>query len=320
MKRKLGRSGIEISAMGLGCWAVGGEFFREGKALGWGKVDDAESIRAIQTGIDLGITFFDTANVYGCGHSENILAKAIEGKRDSLVIATKFGHTFDEGLKEVLTQCADSDYIRQCCENSLRRLRTDRIDLYQLHLSKWPVEDAGQVLDVLEELVAAGKIRYYGWSTDETDRAEFFAQGKHCTAIQQRLNILDGNLETLRVCEKNYLASINRGPLAMGILTGKFNENSIISDNDIRSSWNFKKGDESVQLKQLDTIRQILTSRGRTLAQGALAWLWAKSENTIPIPGFKTVAQVKENIGAMEFGPLTEEQMKEIDTLMKNVT
>lgn len=320
MIRTLGRSDIQVSAMGLGCWAIGGEQYRDGKPVGWGGVDDGESIRAIQTAIDFGVTFFDTADIYGSGRSEKVLARGIEGKRDGLIIASKFGYTFNEGTTEALGQQADPDYIRICCEKSLKRLNTDRIDLYQFHLGGWDMEDALQVREILEELVDEGKIRYYGWSTDDPERAGLFAQGAHCTAIQQRLSVLEGNLETLQVCEQNNLASINRGPLAKGILTGKFNSESKLPADDVRHDWDFKKGTEAEYLGKLNAIRDILTSGGRTAAQGALAWLWGKSENTIPIPGFKTATQAKENAEAMNYGPLTERQMEEIKTLLKNST
>jgi aryl-alcohol dehydrogenase-like predicted oxidoreductase len=317
MKRVLGRSGIEISAMGLGCWAIGGVQYRAGEACGWAGTNDAESIRAINTGIDLGINFIDTADMYGGGHSEEVIAKAIKGKRDQLVIASKFGYTFTEGTTEALAEQADPDYIRSCCEKSLKRLQTDRIDLYQFHLGAYDLDKAQEIRDTLEELIKTGKIRSYGWSTDDTDKAEFFAKGEHCTAIQQRLNILEGNLDTLKVCEDNNLASINKGPLAMGILTGKFNTDSKLPDDDVRCGWNFKTGTQADALKKLDAIREILTTDERTLAQGALAWLWAISKNTIPIPGFKTVDQVKENAKAMQKGPLTKDQMEDIETLLK---
>lgn len=156
MRRILGRSGIEISAMGLGCWAIGGEQYRDGQAVGWGKVDDTESIRAIQYAIEHGITFFDTADVYGGGHSERILGQTISSKRDSLVIATKFGYTFKEGTQEALGQQADPGYIKTCCEKSLQRLQTDYIDLYQFHLGDCEPEVAVQVRDALEELFGSG--------------------------------------------------------------------------------------------------------------------------------------------------------------------
>ena len=317
MKRLLGRSAIEVSAMGLGTWAIGGPQYRGGSPVGWGDVDDDESIDAIRRGMEMGVTFFDTADVYGSGHSENILAKAIEGKRDQVVIASKFGYEFEEGTDLAMGQRADADYIRQCCEGSLRRLRTDRIDLYQFHLGRYEVDKAGEIRDVLDELVKAGKILYYGWSTDNPAAASFFAESPNCTAIQQRLNIFEGDLETLSVCEGSNLASINKGPLAMGILAGKFNADSKLGADDVRCDWDLKEGLQGDQLKKLNDLREALTSEGRTLAQGAIAWIWGKSANTIPIPGFRNVRQVEENAAAMQFGPLSKAQMDQIKTIMK---
>ena len=142
MKRTLGRSGIEISAMGMGCWAIGGPFWHKEKPLGWGQVDDAESIRAIHAALDLDITFFDTANQYGAGHSEVILGQALTGRRDQVVIGTKFFYLCDEVTKQAYGADASPDGIRSQCEDSLRRLKTDYIDLLQFHASEYPADEA----------------------------------------------------------------------------------------------------------------------------------------------------------------------------------
>jgi aryl-alcohol dehydrogenase-like predicted oxidoreductase len=316
LTRQLGRSGLEVSALGLGCWAIGGPFWNEeGRPVGWGQVDDDESIRAIHHALDLGVTFFDTANVYGCGHSERILGIALAGRRDKVVIATKFGRVFNEETRKILGSDATPAHIRQACEASLRRLNTDYIDLYQFHLNDYDPAKANTVRDTLEDLVAAGKIRSYGWSTDYPDRARIFAEGPHCAAVQQRLNIFEGSEETLAVCEEFNLASINRGPLGRGLLTGKFTPDSKFPEDDLRRNWDFSGGEQAAGLQKLQAIRDVLTRDGRTLAQAALGWLWARSKQTIPIPGFKTVAQIEENVGAMQFGPLSDEQMQEIDKL-----
>ena len=175
MKRTLGRSGIEVSALGLGCWAIGGPFWAGETPLGWGEVDDNESIRAIHAALDLGINFFDTANVYGAGHSERILGRALAGRRSQVVIATKFNAVFDEETRQVIGADASPEGIRRACEDSLRRLNTDYIDLYQFHDNGYPADQAEPVRETLEELVKEGKIRFYGWSTDFPDRAEVFA-------------------------------------------------------------------------------------------------------------------------------------------------
>jgi aryl-alcohol dehydrogenase-like predicted oxidoreductase len=323
--RTLGRSNIEVSALGLGCWAIGGLAWREETPVGWGEVDDNESIRAIHRALDLGVNFFDTADVYGAGHSERVVARALAGKRQQVVIATKFGNTYDEATRQLGGDGSkgDSSYIRQACERSLRRLNTDVIDLYQFHVGNWPLEDSAEVRDTLEALVAEGKIRAYGWSTDDAERARFFAEGPHCAAVQNQMNVLDDAPEIIEVCEALNLASINRGPLAMGLLTGKYSAGSVLAENDVRGSrgpdWMkyFKNGAPNPEwAEKVDGIREILTSEGRSLAQGALAWLWARSEKTVPIPGFRTVKQVEDNAGAMRYGPLTHDQMVEIERLM----
>jgi len=324
MKRKFDKSGLEVSALGLGCWAIGGPFWAGETPLGWGEVDDAESIRAIHRGLDLGVTFFDTANVYGAGHSERVLARALAGLRNQVVIATKFNALFDEETRQVTGSDTSPAGIRQACEGSLRRLETDYIDVYLFHDNGFPPEKAQPVRDTLEALVKEGKIRTYGWSTDFPKSAEFFAQGEHCAATEVELNVLDDNPAILDICEKHNLAAINRGPLAMGLLTGKYAAGTGVSIDDVRGQkspeWMkyFKDGQANPEfLEKIAAVREILTSNGRTLAQGALAWLWARSETNIPIPGFRTVKQVEENAKAMQFGPLTQAQVEEIDALIR---
>ena len=313
-QRTLGRSGIKVSPMGLGCWAIGGTWYWLDGPGGWGDIDDNESVRAIHAALDLGINFFDTAANYGAGHSERILARALEGKRDKAVIATKFGFQVNEAEKRVTLRTDDHLlHVRQECEDSLRRLNTDVIDLYQLHVWDYPIEKVPAMVDLLESLVSAGKIRYYGWSTDSVEGARAFAKGEHCVAIQHDLNVVLDTPEMLAVCEELNLASVNRSPLARGALSGKYSKSTAFPQNDVRTDAWSKDHFFAPTLDQLDKIRAILTSEGRTLVQGALAWIWARSEKTIPIPGFKTVAQVEENAKAMQFGPLTSEQMKEID-------
>jgi aryl-alcohol dehydrogenase-like predicted oxidoreductase len=308
----------------MGCWAIGGPFFAGETPQGWGEVDDAESTRAIHAALDHGITFFDTANVYGAGHSERVLGAALGSKRSRVVIATKFNAVFDEATRQVTGSDATPAGIRNACEVSLKRLGTDYIDLYQFHDNGFPAKDAQPVRDTLEELVKAGKIRAYGWSTDFVESAEFFAGGEKCTSIQLQLNVLDDNAPMIALCEKHNLAAINRGPLAMGLLTGKYRNGTTVSIDDVRGQkspdWMkyFKNGTPNPEwLAMRDAIVDILTSNGRSIAQGALAWNWGRSPLTIPIPGFRTVKQVEENAGALQFGPLLPEQMAEVEKILK---
>ncbi len=324
LKRRLGKSNIEVSAMGMGCWAIGGPWTIVGETsgghviqAGWGEVDDAESIRAIHKGLEMGVNFFDTAANYGAGHSERILGQALAGRRDQVVIATKFGYVIDGEKRAVVEDNAVVvENVRKDCEASLQRLGTDYIDLYQFHVSEYPADQADAVYEELEKLIDEGKIRSYGWSTDHPESAHVFAQGKHCTAIQHRYNVLQDDQPMLAVCNEFDLASVNRGPLLRGILTGKFTTETTFPANDVRQYWNLKEGRGAEWVQWAESLREILTAEGRTLAQGALCWIWARSERTVPIPGFKTIKQVEENAKAMEFGPLSDEQMQEIDKLL----
>jgi aryl-alcohol dehydrogenase-like predicted oxidoreductase len=321
--RALGDSGIRVSPMGLGCWAVGGPLWEPGgKPLGWGEVDDAESGRAIRRALELGVTFFDTADVYGAGHSERVLGAALSGHRDEVVVATKFGNVFDEDSRQLTATDVSRGHIRRACEASLRRLGSDRIDLYQLHLGELPDDQAAEVFDALEELAADGLVRAYGWSTDDPAAARLLAGRPHAAAVQHELNVLEDAGAMLEVCEQLGLASVNRTPLGMGLLTGKFRADSRLSVDDVRGdepAWMkyFRDGRPSPDwLARLDAVREVLASGGRTLVQGALAWIWARSGRTVPIPGFRTVRQVEENAAAMQAGPLAAGQLAEIDVLL----
>jgi aryl-alcohol dehydrogenase-like predicted oxidoreductase len=322
-KRKLGRSGIEVSPLGLGGMPIGGEMF-SGEAnneylFSLGKVNDQEVIQAIHRALSRGINFFDTAPAYGAGHSERLLGKALADRRDKVIIATKFGKKIIERKKwfgRYTTTQEVIGNIRQECEASLRRLKTDYIDLYQFHLLDFPLDQAAEVRGILEELVAEGKIRFYGWSTNDPERCRFFAEGEHCTAIQFRLNALEDTPDLLDICEKYNLAGIVRGPLASGFLTGKYSIENLddqLSPDDFR----LNNRDHIVKtLESLGSIQEILRSNGRSIVQGALAWIWGRSQRTIPIPGFRRLAQVEENLKALEFGPLEKEQLAQIDAML----
>jgi aryl-alcohol dehydrogenase-like predicted oxidoreductase len=322
LTRILGKSGIEVSALGMGCWAIGGPWTwtqpeAEPYPAGWGKTEDKESIRAIHAGMEAGITLFDTAANYSAGHSETILGQALKGRRQETLIATKFGHIVNEEKKYVY---GDDGLIlgnvRSDVENSLRRLQTDFIDIYQLHVGDYDPELALELRGILEELVQEGKIRWYGWSTDLVDRAKVFADGPHCVSIQFRLNAIFDNFEMRKLCEAFNLAGINKDPLNKGILTGKFTSRSTFPEDDIRSQANFEDEGITRRLNTVDALRDVLTSSGRSMAQGAIAYIWALDGNMIPIPGFKTVEQVLDNAGAMDFGPLTQQELDQVKQIV----
>jgi aryl-alcohol dehydrogenase-like predicted oxidoreductase len=321
MTRILGRSGIKVSDIGFGCWAIGGQATAGDQPMGWGATDDGVSVAAIRRAVDLGITFFDTADIYGAGHSEMVLGRALAGHRHEVVIGTKFGYTFDPQTRTALGEDSSADYIGRACRASLRRLNTDHIDLYQLHRADLPVEDAQGVIAALEDLVADGLIRAYGWSADDPRRAAAFAAGPHCTAIQHGANVLTDAPEMFAACDTHDLASVIRSPLAMGLLSGKYTAGSRLPADDVRSAGlgapAFTAGRPTVTwLARAESIRAVLTAGGRTPAQGALGWLLARNPRAIPIPGIRTPGQAEENAGAIATGPLSPAEMAEISRLL----
>jgi aryl-alcohol dehydrogenase-like predicted oxidoreductase len=325
--RRLGRSSIRVSPLGLGCWAIGGPVIGDdGRVTGWGQVDDAESIRAIRRGFDLGVTFFDTADQYGAGHSERLLAQALGVHNEDVVIATKFGHTFDDdGSRRGHGDDVSPAYIRRACEASLRRLERDDIDLYQLHIGSLPDAESDAVVETLEALQSEGKIREFGWSCDVVEQARRWAERGTCAALQFICNVLQDAPGMVELCERTHMAGVIRSPLASGFLSGKYSAGARLPGDDWRTQvlergwgdlFNPDGSGNAQWLAKLEAIRAILTDGGRTLSQGALSWLWARSPVTVPITGFKTVAQVEENVAAMSFDPLSAEQMARVDKIL----
>ena len=316
---------FEVIPLGMGCWAIGGEAWdTDGNPIGWGKVDDSESIKAIHAGLDAGLNFIDTANVYGAGHSEEVIGKALEGKRENVILASKFGNLFNAETKVANGSSAEPADIMSSCEESLKRLNTDYIDLYQFHLGNYDPLLVEPVLETLEILVSQGKIRSYGWSTDFPDRAAAFTKGEHCVSMQYQYNLFRDNREMVSFVEEHNLTGINRGPLAMGLLSGKYGKAEQLSKTDIRRknpTWlkYFNNGVPAPEfVKKLDIDKEILTSSGRSTVQGALAWILAKSLKHIPIPGFRNVQQIQHNAKALEYGPLDSNQLEEIERLLKD--
>jgi aryl-alcohol dehydrogenase-like predicted oxidoreductase len=316
--KTLGKSNIKISALGLGAWAIGAEWIFDGHPAGWGQTDDAESFRAIHAALEAGINLIDTAANYGAGHSERIIGQAVKDRRDKVVIATKFGFDVDEAAKRVAYHEDDDVILHNLpfdCERSLRNLDTDFIDLYQFHMPDFPRERISELLEKLEQLVTDGKIRTYGWSTGNVELAQAFAVGEHAVAIQHPANVLEPAIEMFAFTAQAGLTSLIRSPLLMGFLSDKYNQDTQFVENDIRKRGFPPKIIAKIVENRIK-IREILTSGGRTVAQGALAWLWAQGPQVVPIPGIRTAVQAHENAGAMAFGPLSATQMAEIEDLL----
>ena len=308
--RELGNTGIKISEVSFGTWAIGGS---------WGKTNDQEALRSLEYAIDQGVNFFDTADVYGDGHSEELLAKATKGKEDQIYIATKFcrqGDIFDPKNYSYET-------VRSYCEDSLRRLNREAIDLYQIHCPATEILRDGSVFEVLDRLQAEGKIRHYGVSVETVEEGLISLENPNVKSLQIIFNMFRQKpLETLipEAYQKG-VGLLVRLPLARGLLTGKFTTGHVFEEDDHRrfnengeafnvgetfAGLGFKKGVELAdQLKWIAEERQ-------SMASAALRWILDQKEITCIIPGFKNINQVKDNLGALETKPFTEEELQTI--------
>jgi aryl-alcohol dehydrogenase-like predicted oxidoreductase len=313
--RRLGRSGLQVSPLGLGTARIAGLGWREDVAHQIPSQTKREAVRQIQAAVDLGVTLFDTADNYGQGLSETILGEALRGRREGILVITKFGE--DPMPDQEDPWSLEAGLVERKCAASLQRLGVECIDLYLLHRRDYPLERAPVLMETLEDLVRAGKIRYYGWSTDDVERARLFAGGEHCTTIEHRLNVFNDNPAMLELCQEQNLASLNRVPLLMGVLTGRWSAETRLGAEDPRAGW----FEHEQFLQVLACARQIepyLTRGGRSYVQGALGWIWARSPLAIPLPGFRSMQQMQALAQARGFGPLPPDAMQAIAEQVKS--
>lgn len=312
----------DVSRVGMGCWAIGGPCEANGFAVGYGETDDEESGRTIEAAWEAGVRVFDTAAAYGAGHSERLLGETI-GNRSDAVVITKFGPVIDEAGRRIVGEALDPVSIRASALASRERLKRDRIEVLLCHKNTLEVADIPAVFDTLEQMRAEGVIASFGWSTDFAQRLDSAAHYEGFVAVEHAMNVFFDAASISKVAKNHQLTQIIRSPLAMGLLTGKFRAGHRIDSSDVRSNdfdWMdyFKGGEVSgAHIAQLDTIRELLTSGGRTVGQGALCWLLGKSPSLIPVPGAKTVAQVQENAAAAALGPLPKSVMNEIEDVIE---
>lgn len=300
--RPLGQSGIEASVVAFGAWAVGGWF--------WGGADEQDSIEAIRKALDVGITLIDTAPAYGLGHSEEIVGKAIQGRRDEVILATKCGlvwhtdkglHFFDESGKPV-RKYLGAESIRYEVENSLRRLRTDVIDLYQTHWQDaiTPIEET---MTTLLDLKQEGKIRAIGVSNATIGQMDEYRTIGPLDSDQEKYSMLDRDIdsEQLPYCEENNIAVLAYSPLAQGLLTGKVAADRELSKSDMRSEDpRFSVQNRKKALVFLEELRPIADAHGATFAQLAVAWTLAQPGLTHALVGARNPQQAEENATAAD--------------------
>lgn len=287
--RVLGRTGQRVSEVGFGAWAIGG--------TSYGTTKDEESLEALATAWEHGVNFFDTADTYGNGHSEELIGKFLKGKRDQAVIATKAGWDFYHGG---VKKNFDPDYIRFACGESLKRLQTDSIDLYQLHNPTLEMIERGEIFQVLDELKRAGKVRFYGVSIYVPREALAVIQSGKPDTIQLIFNLIDQRpvSEVFPEAQAKGMGIIVREPLACGLLTGKYTAESRFPKNDHRNRWVRER--MASDLKKLEKLKSILPTNQVSPVQASLEFILSFDAVSVVIPGAKTKAQVLEHVQASE--------------------
>jgi aryl-alcohol dehydrogenase-like predicted oxidoreductase len=302
-KRKLG-SCIHVSAIGLGCMGMS-EFY--------GSSDEAGSIATIQRALDLGIDFLDTADMYGVGRNEQLVGRAIAGRRSKVFLATKFGNVRGPG-GEFLGVNGRPEYVRQACDASLKRLGVDVIDLYYQHRvdPRTPIEET---IGAMAELVKAGKVRYLGMSEAAPATLRRACAVHPILALQTEYSLWsrDPELEILSACRELNVGFVAYSPLGRGFLTGRFKNSEDFSGDDWRQHHPRFQG-ENLQrnLRLVDEVNRMAVEKGCTPAQLALAWVLAQGEDIIPIPGTRHVRYLEENVGALEIR-MTPDELRRIE-------
>ncbi len=302
--RTLGKTGIEVSEIGFGAWAIGGD--------AWGPVDDQQSIKAMHHAFELGVNFFDTADVYGEGRSERLVHELLKERRDRIVLSTKgglMGHT--RKPEPIYDQ---PEKVIKAFEDSLMRLGTDYIDVYFCHIW-WHVEKETEAfLEAFDRLKRDGKVRVVGVSTDNFEYLKTFNRNQSIDVLQVDYSLSNRNAEKeiLPYCEEEKIGVVVRGPLQKGLLTGKFTKGITFTGNDVRQHWNPKWFEE--QVEKVEKLKEFV-KEDRSLGQLALQFVLSHPAVSTAIPGAKTTLQVEENAGASVSSLLEEEELLTIRAL-----
>jgi len=319
--RKLGYSDLHLTTVGLGTWAMGGG----GWAFGWGPQDDTESIAAIRRALDSGINWVDTAAVYGLGHSEEIVGRALTGLRDKVIIATKCGLVWGRGT--VAPQAGSTtpygrlkaESVRREVEASLRRLNVEAIDLYQIHWPN-PDRDIEEAWGVIADLIREGKVRYGGVSNFSVAQLKRVQAIHPVASLQPPYSMLRRGIEKdlLAYCAANDIGVIVYSPMQAGLLTGKFTPERVANlpqDDWRRQDHHFREPELSANLALVERLRPIAERHGRTVAQLAIAWVLRRPEVTAAIVGARRPSQIEETAPAGDW-TLSAEDIAEIDALL----
>lgn len=314
--RELGNTGLQVSEVSFGTWAIGGS---------WGNTNDDEALKGLDKAIGEGVNFFDTADVYGDGHAEQLLAKATKGKEDEIYIATKFCRAGDIHDLETYSEAR----VRAYCEASLKRLERERIDLYQIHCPPLAVLKDGRVFEVLDKLQAEGKIRHYGVSVETVEEGLFCLGVPGVKALQVILNLFRQKplAELLPRAQEAGVGILVRLPLASGLLTGKFTPDTTFAADDHRNfnanGEQFNVGETFAGLpfvKGVELAAQlswIAEGRG-DMARAAMRWILDQPQVSCVIPGFRNVRQVEDNLGAIDVPSFSKEELERLANFYQN--
>ncbi|ANZ16997.1 aldo/keto reductase [Streptomyces noursei] len=295
--------GLAVSAQGLGCM---------GMSHGYGASDDDQSIATIRHALDLGVTLLDTADFYGSGHNEELIGRAVAGRRDEVVLATKFG--FANRLGEPVEIRGDAAYVRQACDASLRRLGVDHIDLYYQHRvdPDVPIEET---VGAMAELVAAGKVRHLGLSEAGAETIRRAHAVHPIAALQSEWSLWTRDLEEeiAPVCRELGIGLVPFSPLGRGFLTGRYTSVEGLSESDVRRTQpRFADGNLEQNLAIVEKLDELAAEKGVTAGQLALAWVQHRGDDVVPIPGTRRQKYLVENLGALEVR-LSAEELGAID-------
>ncbi|GAA0209840.1 aldo/keto reductase [Saccharothrix mutabilis subsp. mutabilis] len=294
---------LAVSAQGLGCM---------GMSHGYGTSDDTQSIATLHRALDLGVTLLDTADFYGSGHNEELIGRAVAGRRDQAVIATKFG--FANRLGEPTVIRGDAFHVRKACEDSLRRLGVDHIDLYYLHRvdPSVPVEET---VGAMSELVRLGKVRHLGLSEASAATIRRAHAVHPISALQSEWSLWTRDIEdpVVPVCRELGIGLVPFSPLGRGFLTGRYRSVEGLADNDVRRSQpRFSDGNLEHNLAVVAVVEELAAAKGITAGQLALAWVQHRGQDVVPIPGTRRRRNLEENLGALDV-VLSEDDLKVLD-------
>jgi len=311
-KRQLGDTELNLTTVGLGTWAMGGPW-----QFGWGPQDDNEAIAAILTALDKGINWIDTAPIYGLGHSEELVGKALKQTKQKPLIATKCGLLWDE--KNERAPCLKKESIRKECHTSLKRLGVEVIDLYQMHWPE-PEEDVGEAWEEMAKLADEGKVRYIGVSNYNVEQIERVRKIHKVASLQPSYSMLHREVEDelLGYCAQNNIGVIAYSPMQRGLLTGKFSQERLAGlplDDHRRRNPDFHEPQFTATLQLVERLKEIADRNGKTLAQLAISWVLRRPEVTAAIVGARRPDQIAETAPASDWN-LSEKDIEKIEKLL----